>query len=84
MIFEILLPNTKPIVVGTIYPAPKQTSFMEIFNENLSKVDTCFLKTNRGHSQSTTSQKERSVTNSQEWINSKISEKLIIRDKLFK
>ena len=59
MIFEILLPNTKPIVVGTIYPAPKQTSFMEIFNENLSKVDTCFLKTNRGHSQSTTSQKRK-------------------------
>ena len=84
MIFEILLPNTKPIVVGTIYPAPKQTSFMEIFNENLSKVDTCFLETNRGHSQSTTSQKERTVTNSQEWINSKISVKLIIRDKLFK
>ena len=32
---------------------------MEIFNENLSKVDTCFLKTNRGHSQSTTSQKRK-------------------------
>ena len=34
-----LLPNAKPIVVGTIYRPPNQTSFMEIFNENLSKVD---------------------------------------------
>ena len=38
--FELLLPNTKPIVVGTIYLPPNQTNFMEIFNENLSKVDT--------------------------------------------
>ena len=45
MIFELLLSNTKPIVVGTIYPPPKQTSFMEIFNENLSKVDTNNVET---------------------------------------
>ena len=45
MIFELLLPNTKPIVVGTIYPASKQTSFMENFNENLSKVDTYNVET---------------------------------------
>ena len=38
--FELLLPNTKPIVVGTIYRPPNQTNFMEILNENLSKVDT--------------------------------------------
>ena len=38
--FEFLLPNTKPILVDTIYRPPKQTNFMEIFNENLSKVDT--------------------------------------------
>ena len=80
MIFELLLPNTNPVVVGTIYPPTKQTSFMEIFNENLCKVDrnnvktyvlsdfnimvitfskntSCFLKTNRGHSQSRASQK---------------------------
>ena len=38
--FESLLPNTKPIVVGTIYRPPNQTNFMEILNENLSKVDT--------------------------------------------
>ena len=38
--FELLLPNTKPIVVGTIYRPPNQTNFMETFNENLSKIDT--------------------------------------------
>ena len=45
MIFELLLPNTNPVVVGTIYPPPKQTSFMEIFNENLSKVDSNNVET---------------------------------------
>ena len=39
MFFELSLPNTKPIVVGTIYRPPIQTNFMEIFNGNLSKVD---------------------------------------------
>ena len=39
MFFELLLPNTKPIVVGTIYGPPNQKNFMESFNENLSKVD---------------------------------------------
>ena len=39
LFFELLLPNTKPIVVGKIYRPPNQTNFMEIFNENLSKVD---------------------------------------------
>ena len=43
--FELLLPNTKPIVVGTIYRPPNQTNFMEIFNENLSKVDTNNVET---------------------------------------
>ena len=43
--FELLLPNTKPIVVGTIYHPPNQTNFMEIFNENLSKVDTNNVET---------------------------------------
>ena len=41
----MLLPNTKPIVVGTIYRPPNQTNFMEIFNENLSKVDTNNVET---------------------------------------
>ena len=43
--FELLLPNTKAIVVGTIYRPPNQTNFMEILNENLSKVDTNILET---------------------------------------
>ena len=38
--FELLLPNTKPIVVGTISRPTNQTNFMEIFNESLSQVDT--------------------------------------------
>ena len=43
--FELLLPNTKPIVVRTIYRPPNQTNFMEIVTENLSKVDTNNLET---------------------------------------
>ena len=43
--FELLLPNTKPIVVGTIYRPPNQTNLMEIFNENLSKADTNNVET---------------------------------------
>ena len=43
--FELLLPNTKPILVGTIYRPPNQTNFMKIFNENLSKVDTNNVET---------------------------------------
>ena len=43
--FELLLPNTKPVVVGPIYRPPNQANFMEIFNENLSKVDTNNVKT---------------------------------------
>ena len=45
ILFELLLPNTKPIVVGAIYCPPNQTNFMEIFNENLSKVDTNNVET---------------------------------------
>ena len=29
--FELLLPNTKSFVVGTVYCPPNQTNFMEIF-----------------------------------------------------
>ena len=43
--FELLLPNIKPIVVGAIYRPPNQTNFMEILNENLSKVDTNGVET---------------------------------------
>ena len=45
ILFEILLPNSKPIVVGTIYRPPNQTKFLEIFCENLSKVDTNNIET---------------------------------------
>ena len=45
ILFELSLPNTKPIVVGTVYRPPNQTNFMEIFNENLSKVDTNNVET---------------------------------------
>ena len=42
--FELLLPNTKPIVIGTVHRSLNQTNFKEIFNENLSKVDTNNIK----------------------------------------
>ena len=38
--FEILLPNSKPIVVGRIYRRTNKTNFLEFFFENLSKEDT--------------------------------------------
>ena len=38
--FEILLPNSKPITVGTIYRPPNQTKFSEVLNENLNKIDS--------------------------------------------
>ena len=41
----MLLPNTKPIIVGTIYLPLDQTNFMEIFYENLHKVDTKNVET---------------------------------------
>ena len=43
--FEILFPNTKLILVGTIYSPPSQINFSEIFNQNLSKVDTNNVET---------------------------------------
>ena len=43
--FELLLPNTKPTVVGTVYCPPNQTNFVGIFIENLSKVDTNNIET---------------------------------------
>ena len=38
--FEILLPNTKPIVVVIIYQPPSQSEFLEIINTHFSKLDT--------------------------------------------
>ena len=37
---EILLPNTKPIVVGIIYRSPSQSEFLEIISTHFSKLDT--------------------------------------------
>ena len=36
--FEILLPNSKPITVGTIYRSPNQFNFLEVLNENMNKI----------------------------------------------
>ena len=38
--FEILLPNTKPIIVGNIYRPPSLSEFLEIINTHFSKLDT--------------------------------------------
>ena len=38
--FELLLPNTKPIVVGIVYRPPSQSEFLEIINTHFSKLDT--------------------------------------------
>ena len=37
--FEILLPSSKPITVGTIYRSPNQSNFLEVVNENMNKID---------------------------------------------
>ena len=36
--FEILLPNSKSITVGTIYRPPNQSNFLEVLNENMNKI----------------------------------------------
>ena len=38
--FEILLPNSKPITVGTIYRSSSQSNFLEVVNENMNKIDS--------------------------------------------
>ena len=37
---EILLRNSKPITVGTIYHPPNQSNFLEVLNENMNKIDS--------------------------------------------
>ena len=44
--FEILLPNSKPITVGTIYCPPNQSNFLEVLNENMKKIDSIYNKIN--------------------------------------
>ena len=38
-LFEILLPNSKAITVGTIYNPPSQTNFLEVLNNNINKIN---------------------------------------------
>ena len=38
--FEILLPNSKPITVGTVYRPPNQFNFLEVPNENMNEIDS--------------------------------------------
>ena len=38
--FEILLRNSKPIIVGIIHRPPSQDNFMEILNDNMNKIDS--------------------------------------------
>ena len=37
---EILLPKTKPLIVGIIYRLPNESNFLEIINANFDKLDT--------------------------------------------
>ena len=38
--FEILLPNSKSITVGTIYRPPNQSNVLEVLNEDMNKIDS--------------------------------------------
>ena len=38
--FEIVLPNSKPITVGTIYRPPNQSNFLEVLNKKMNKIDS--------------------------------------------
>ena len=38
--FENLLPNSKPITVGTIYRPPNQSNCLEVRHENKNKIDS--------------------------------------------
>ena len=38
--FEIVLPISKPITVGTIYRPPNQSNLLEVLNENINKIDS--------------------------------------------
>ena len=42
--FEILLPNSKPITVGTIYRPPNQSNFLEVINESTNRIDLVMNK----------------------------------------
>ena len=38
--FEILLPNSKPMIVGTIYRPSSQNNFLELLNSNVEKINS--------------------------------------------
>ena len=38
--FETLLPNSKPVTVGTSYSPPNQSIFLEVLNEKMNKIDS--------------------------------------------
>ena len=38
--FKILLPNSKPISVGTTYRPTNQSNVLEVLNENMNKIDS--------------------------------------------
>ena len=38
--FEISLPNSKPITVGTIYRPLNESNFLEVLNENMNKINS--------------------------------------------
>ena len=39
------MPHTKPITIGIIYGPSNQSEFLDIFEENLSKVNTSYRET---------------------------------------
>ena len=39
-VVEILLPKTKPLIVGIIHRPPNQSNFLEIIIANFEKLDT--------------------------------------------
>ena len=38
--FKILLPNSKPISIGTTYRPTNQSNVLEVLNENMNKIDS--------------------------------------------
>ena len=38
--FEILLPNSKPMIVGTVYRPSSQNNFLELLNSNMNKINS--------------------------------------------
>lgn len=38
---DIVLPKTKPILIGTVYKPPKDNDFFEYFEEQIHKISPC-------------------------------------------